>query len=218
MTVSCYSRITHWLVIRFVLQNALHVFGLKTELRQIIFITQKNNLTIAIIQSVTRLFFLSFALGALEFFTLSTVPSEETEDDFQEDDEFEFFQDMAVKKWSNVYVKTSPTHGVVMLLIEKKGPDLTNDAQWTAVDATSRIQVVTLRNKGVFSLKANRGITYAPMRGFSERERRELEIRSWEVAKKEAEQMFRDPQQIGNSTARTGGRNRRNAYLKGWLT
>lgn len=42
-------------------------------------------------------------------------------------------QEMPLRKWSNLYVKTHPERGVVFLLVERLHPDDLAGTEWTAV-------------------------------------------------------------------------------------
>eukprot|EP00974_Lingulodinium_polyedra_P071596 6926454-Lingulodinium_polyedra.AAC.1 len=69
---------------------------------------------------------------------------------------------MVLRKWNKLFVRTEPSRGLEMFLVEKLVSADPQDMRWTAVDPVLRVQVVNLRNKGVYALKAARVVTYAP--------------------------------------------------------
>eukprot|EP00972_Heterocapsa_arctica_P002297 332291-Heterocapsa_arctica.AAC.1 len=71
-----------------------------------------------------------------------------------------------------------------MLLVEKVYPSDAQSTEWTAVDATRRVQVVNLRNRSVYTLKAQARVRYAPMVGLSTSERTKIEKASWDVVRR----------------------------------
>ena len=81
-----------------------------------------------------------------------------------------------------LYVKTSPSTGVTFLLIEK--PDDNGDVQWTAIEFVRRVQVVNLRNKAVYALKALRGVRYDPLAPLSKTEQTLAEKASWNIVRR----------------------------------
>ena len=91
---------------------------------------------------------------------------------------------MVLRKWGNVYVKTSPTSGVVMLLIEKVYPGDAQSTEWTTVDGAKRVQIVNLRNRSVYTLRAQPGIKYSPMVALSSDDRKKTEQASWDVVRR----------------------------------
>ena len=94
-----------------------------------------------------------------------------------------YWDTMVLKKWGNLYVKTSPTTGVVMLLVEKLHPSDSQSSEWTAVDSTLRVQVVNLRNRTVYTLRAQPRIQYTPMISLGSPERARIEQTSWSVVR-----------------------------------
>ena len=91
---------------------------------------------------------------------------------------------MVLRKWGNVYVKTSPTTGVVMLLIEKVYPGDAQSTEWTTVDGAKRGQIVNLRNRSVYTLRAQPGIKYSPMVALSSDDWKKTEQASWDVVRR----------------------------------
>ena len=91
---------------------------------------------------------------------------------------------MVLRKWNKLYVKTGPNGGVTFLLIEKLKPNDNADAQWTAIDTTRRVQVVNLRNKAVYALKAMRGINYDPVAPLTKEEQTQAEKASWTLVRR----------------------------------
>lgn len=91
---------------------------------------------------------------------------------------------MPLRKWSTLYVKTHLERVVAFRLVERLHADGAAGTEWTAVDATRRVQVVNLRNRALCTMWPQRGVKYTPMVGLSSKERRVVEASSWDVVRR----------------------------------
>ena len=81
---------------------------------------------------------------------------------------------MPYAKWARVYLRTQPTEGVVLLLVEKL--DLApGTTVWTCADALRRAQTINVRRRPELTTRAARGVHYTPVPAFTPEEKLEIE-------------------------------------------
>jgi len=68
--------------------------------------------------------------------------------------------------------------------VEKLIPTDSKDTRWTAVDPALNVQVIQTKNTSTYTTRAQPGIKYSPIQGFSKEEKTGIEKTSWEVVRR----------------------------------